>query len=333
MKDYKRLYKAALISSPFMGIYGITPVYVFLHASLRSFFLGCLFLTLVVLSFWIANIIILKFQEIGLLRNLISYGVIFTMMIFFHYLFEYHIRDIVGEQLPRENFIFPFLNSFAMNTIIIIISNAIILRERKRTSDNKVIHLEIKNKEAQQELLMQQFQPHFLFNALSTLKSLIRRNADEAENYILKLSDFLRFSIQAHKENTVTLERELNFTTQYIEMQQIRFEDSIICKIEVSGEVLNKKIPVFALQSLVENAFKHNTFAVENPLQISICNETDELGNDKISVSNNKSIKKNIESSGIGLASLNLRYELITGKSIEINDTEEQFCIKLFLIE
>ena len=182
--------------------------------------------------------------------------------------------------------------------------------------------------EAQKQVLMQQLNPHFLFNALSVLKSLIKEDADVAEDYSIKLSDFLRYSVESHKTELVRLSDELKFVKDYIELQKVRFENAFNFTLHIPNDKLNDKIPVFALQTLIENAFKHNYFTEKKPLNIHISYE-----NEKIVVSNNKLLNKMAEKTETGLTNLNRRYELITGKVIEVIETEEAFCVKIPLIQ
>lgn len=199
----------------------------------------------------------------------------------------YHILESLPVDRPDQNAFYPYLMGFAINTIILIFINSELIRERKDKAEAEIQALKLKNMEAQHHLLMRQFQPHFLFNALSTLKSLIKIDQKEADNYLLKLSEFLRFSVVAKDQPLVALEKELKFTEEYLDMQSIRFEDAIFYEVDISKDVMRLSIPVFALQSLVENAIKHNGFSEENPMTIHIENEAD-----KLSISNNKIPKK-----------------------------------------
>jgi LytS/YehU family sensor histidine kinase len=123
------------------------------------------------------------------------------------------------EKMP--SLLFPLINSLALNTIILIIISSVVNRSKKEQSDKELAILKIKNLEAEQEQLVQQLQPHFLFNALSTLKSLINANAGQAEEYLVRLSDFLRFTISSHANKLVSLDEELKFAGNYIKLQQI----------------------------------------------------------------------------------------------------------------
>jgi LytS/YehU family sensor histidine kinase len=188
--------------------------------------------------------------------------------------------------------------------------------------------LKFQNSEAQKQLLLRQLHPHFLFNALSVLKSLIKERPDTAEDYSLKLSDFLRYSAKASAQTLVTLREELEFTTGYIELQKVRFENTFSFSTLIPPEAMNFRVPVYAIQTLVENVFKHNYFTEKNPLKIEVS-----YHNHKLTVVNNKVSIKFTERSGTGLVNLNQRHQLVTGKEIDIVETENSFSVTIHLME
>ena len=315
----------ALLSSPIIAIYGVIPIYVFNKISLPDFFSLLTGLSCITCMFWAINIYVLSVvADNNLKKYVLSYSFTFiasSAVIFF--------RINSYSRIASDWLAYPLLYTLAINSIILIISNSVLLAEKKRNADSEIQELKLNNLEAQKQVLMQQLQPHFLFNALSTLKSLITENPAEAENYLVKLSEFLRYSIQAHTLDVVTLEQELKFTSDYIQLQKVRFDTSLHVEINIDATVLSRKIPVYALQVLVENAIKHNTFTRKNPLQIVI-QSADKL----ITVSNNKQLAKNGNpSTGIGLANLNRRYLMIAGGEIKIRNEENQFQVTLALLD
>jgi len=319
--------KLALITSPFMAIYGLSPVYIFTNIPTTLFLKGIMFVTIGAFTIWSFNIFLLNSGRFKLKqRYAISYLLTITMIAFMSVMPE----TIIKRPYEINNF-HPFLASFAINTLVLIIIQGRIVKLAKDKAEQEIQALKIKNMEAQQNLLMRQFQPHFLFNALSTLKSLMNSNIEEAEEYLLKLSSFLRFSVEVNNETVVALEKELEFTQYYLDMQQIRFEGALFCDIKVDKSLLKMKIPVFALQSLVENAIKHNGFSVESPLYITIKGIGHLEGVRYLYIQNNKIPKTQFNSTKTGLKALNKRHEMITNESIEIIDTENEFKVILKL--
>jgi two-component system, LytTR family, sensor kinase len=318
-----------------MALYGITPVYLFNKVPPVFLLFAGSGIMINVFIYWLVNIWLMKLVNkqrkawvwyvcsylfvllshvgLGLLRNRVAPPLL--------------IADI-KLQIDKVTFIaYPLISILAINTIILIICNAVISSQKNKTAELEIEQLKVNNLEAQKQALLQQLHPHFLFNTLSVLKSLIKENPDEAENYAVKLSEFLRYSIQVHKKDLVTVEQELKFTKDYIDLQKVRFENSFICKINIPEAVYQVQVPAFALQTLVENAIKHNSFTEKRPLQIKI-----DYADNAITVWNNKTLAKTAETNGTGLENLNQRYKIIVNKEIEITDGKEEFSVLVHLL-
>ena len=174
----------------------------------------------------------------------------------------------------------------------------------------------------QYETLKNQVNPHFLFNSLNTLSSLVSKDVKLSEIYIQKLSTIYRYILENKDLDHINLKNELDFVIDYFYLQKVRDDGKIDLKINIK-EPENYEILPISLQLLVENAFKHNAATRENPLKIEIS-----LNEEKrtVSVSNNLKPKTQIsESSRLGLNNLSERNKLMTGLEIEIIQTEEDF--------
>jgi two-component system, LytTR family, sensor kinase len=328
----KTLYKYALISSPILAIYGVSPFYIFDKFTTTLFIHAIFGLTINIFMVWLINIFLtLRHQNLKNWKKFVlSYMGNFAFQVVFALIGRTNTTQpeidqaIVGHYLTH-----PFITSIAFNAIILMICNSIVTSHKKSKAEEEVQELKLQNSEAEKQILLQQLQPHFLFNALSVLKSLIHEKPDEAENYTVKLSEFLRYSVKAPTKIAVALEDEIEFTLGYIELQKVRFENAFTCTMDVPKQAMSMKIPVYALQVLVENALKHNHFTEKNPLQIEI------LYNDKtLTVKNNKStIRLTEKPSGTGLSNLNQRHILITGQPIEIKNYADNFIVTLQLQE
>jgi two-component system, LytTR family, sensor kinase len=331
-----KLYRTALLSSPIMAAFELSPIF-FLQAYgyPLNFWSALTTLTILTMVIWGVNIYVINiWVKSGRRNNTEWYALsyIFTLLLFALFWVVLHLFPEMDDNGNRPSIIFPIINILTLNTIILIILNAIIARTKKEQVDKELAELKIKNLEAEQQALVRQMQPHFLFNALSTLSSLISTDSDLAKRYVIRLSDFLRYTISAHEHVLIPLSEEFKFTQDYIELQKLRFEDSFFCSITVPQEQISQyQIPVYALQSLVENAFKHNSFSEEKPLKVSI-----ELKADLLIVSNNKMpkpISLDGERKGVGLKNLNKRYHLIVRKDIDIKDTQTEYTVTLKLIQ
>lgn len=317
-----RLFQMAFLSSPILGVYGVLPIYLLNNWPL-AFALSAVFgLTIIFFGFWVINIFLLiHFKNHALKR----YALSFALTILLHSLVFLFANT--RPPSPELNFLYPLIFITFINSIILISCNYVQLRYDKEISDLAFKELEVNNLEAQKQVLMQQLQPHFLFNALSTLKSLIQENPEEAEFYTVKLSEFLRYSIKAQTGELVTLQEEMKFTQDYLDLQLKRFNEALTCEFEIPEQLLQRRIPAYALQTLVENALKHNRFTEEEPLTIKLGVE-----DERLQVWNNKQPKKATSSAGIGLNNLNMRYNLIAGKALKIVDTKQAFCVSIPLI-
>lgn len=335
---YRRLIKIALASTPIIALYGVTPIYLFNKIPAIFLLYAGTGLTINVLILWLGNIGIIKLiaKKMEAWKwYLLSYS--FGLITHFSFFF---LRNKIQPPSFIENIdntlqignatliAYPLIAILAINTIIIIICNAVLSSHKNKNAALEIQELKVTNLEAQKQVLMQQLQPHFLFNTLSVLKSLIKENPEDAENYSIKLSEFLRYSIEIHKSDLVSVEQELKFTNDYIDLQKVRFEHSLICEINLPDNILPMKIPAYALQTLVENAIKHNSFTEKKPLYIKI-DFVDEI----IRVWNNKMLNKHIETSGTGLKNLNQRYKLITNREIIVTDGDEDFSVYVHVIK
>ena len=181
------------------------------------------------------------------------------------------------------------------------------------------------------EVLKQQVNPHFLFNALGTLRIMIREKDDRAEQFILTLSDLYRQLLGKNTSQTVTLDEELDILRSYIYMLQARFESLLHIDIDIWPDSIARKIPAFSLQLLVENCIKHNIISSAKPLYIKIFQQQE----DSVLIENNLQTKPSAdESSGIGLDNLRKRYELLQVRDgVTIQRTATKFSVTLQLLQ
>ena len=225
---------------------------------------------------------------------------------------------------------FIFLRLIIASLIIISIQLAqISIREAQQIRIEN-FELQRENAEARFAVLKQQINPHFLFNALSTLRNMVRTNDPNTERFILKLSDLYRQLLKKSDHTTVSVAEELEFLNKYIFMLKARFERMLMISIEIRPESETLKIPAFGLQLLVENCIKHNAISSLRPLHISIFQETA----DTVTVSNNLQLRTSKEeSSSTGLKNLINRYALLhIQDGVTIQQTSTSFSVTLKLI-
>ena len=200
----------------------------------------------------------------------------------------------------------------------------------KKAQEKKVKESQIvaKNETAKFESLKNQLDPHFLFNSLNVLTSLIGENPDQAEKFTTKLSKVYRYVLEQKDKDLIPLEEELKFAKSYMELLKMRFEDGINFSIPETLSNSELKIVPLSLQLLLENAVKHNVITSNNPLEINIYEE-----NGYLVIENNVNPKASLEkSTKVGLKNINQRYGLITKSKVEIENNDKIFKVKLPLL-
>lgn len=177
------------------------------------------------------------------------------------------------------------------------------------------------------EAIKNQVNPHFLFNSLNVLTTLVETDQQLAVKFIKQLSEVYRYVLDQKDKELVNFDTEFNFLKSYLFLHQIRFEKGLI--LETDSVFPSAMIVPLALQMLAENAIKHNIISAESPLCIGIGIE-----GDYIEVRNNLQLKPGPkETNNIGLANISERYKHLTGRPIEIVQNQKEFIVRLPIIK
>ncbi len=206
-------------------------------------------------------------------------------------------------------------------------------REMRMTIENarQLFGLQEENIISQFETLKSQVNPHFLFNSLNVLSSLIFIDQERAANFVRQLSRVYRYVLDHKDMDTISLKEELPFIESYIFLLKTRFDQNLSVDIDISAEKQNFKVAPMVIQLLVENAIKHNVISKRKPLKV-ILSTSDNEG--YLTVSNNLQLKSSTErSSSIGLTNIQKRYDYLSNKKIEILDDGEFFKVKIPLLD
>ncbi len=338
---YKRILRLALITTPLFGLFGATPAMVIENAELNRIPFGFVIVSLITAMFWMINIGLLHIHQkfLPTKNNLIRYAfsIVFvsiiiisiSMIMISHNIYPIEIPDNIPINLiPQRFFIFPLIQAESINIITIVLLEVVLLQDQKLQIQNENNLLKVANLEAKHSNLKQQLHPHFLFNSLSTLRSLIKRSPEQAEEYLEKLAGILRSSIQSNTQTTVSLEDELILSENYLLMQQVRFGNALHYQIDIPSSLHSlSKVPAYSIQLLVENAIKHNVLTTNHPLHLQITGDPKQK---TISVKNNLQPKQVLdESNGVGLANLSERYKLLGNEAVQINKTDKDFTVTI----
>ncbi|MCG2613113.1 histidine kinase [Terrimonas sp. NA20] len=201
-------------------------------------------------------------------------------------------------------------------------------REKLLRLESKSQLLEKEKAQIMYDNLKQQLNPHFLFNSLTSLSSLIRVNPSLAGEFLESLSKTYRYILKSRDSEIVPLVSEIRFAETYVRLQQTRFEKGLIVNFNVPEEFFHRKIAPVTLQNMIENAIKHNIIDEESPLVIDIFIE-----DDYIIVKNNLQRKNFVETSNRqGLNNLQSLYHYLSEKSVLVVEEKDHFIVKIPLL-
>jgi two-component system, LytTR family, sensor kinase len=193
----------------------------------------------------------------------------------------------------------------------------------------KAERLEKESVQSQFAALKNQINPHFLFNSLSILSSLVHVNADLSEKFIDQLSKAYRYILEQKDNEQVALKTELDFIQSYVFLLKIRFEDKFLVNFDIPPSYENQyRIAPLTLQLLVENVVKHNQMSEEEPLHVHILAQNDEL----VIKNNLKPRPQSNASTGVGLQNIINRYGLLTDRKVWVGETDGNFIVRIPLL-
>ncbi|WP_103867110.1 sensor histidine kinase [Aquimarina sp. I32.4] len=250
---------------------------------------------------------------------------------FIYYLGIFHFNHIceIYVDTPWLLFRIDILRAILLAFVVIIFNLFYYSLEQKKELENKMDRLKKEMITSKYKSLKDQISPHFLFNSLNTLTSLMYEDRDLASDFVSRLATCYRYILDNREEDLVSLEKELNFLDSFIFMMNIRHEGALSIKTNISINPKEYIIPTLSLQMLVENALKHNYYSKEKPLEINIVT-TD---NHTIIIKNNLHIRKqDKESTQLGLKNISNRYSFYTDKEIIITSDNTHFMVTIPLL-
>jgi two-component system, LytTR family, sensor kinase len=311
----------------FGGFFDIT----FRGLTFTTFFLGYWLLVWFVadkLEFWFQRV-----KQNGILQVSLHLLLSYSFSVSFNMI--YRIWDTKfyhnGDEWARNHLLNPELTVSLTLLYFLIYLTSQYYRSNIIAREN-MIRMESLEKEtavAQYKALKSQIEPHFLFNSLSVLSSIVYKDADLSNKFILKLSRTLRYVIEKNEHTLVKLQEELQIVKDYIFLLKVRFGEGIEFKYEIPPELIQiYSVPPVSVQLLVENAVNHNSFSENMPLRITM-----KIEEGRLVVSNNVN-KRNEkrDSTGLGLINLSKRFKLVAGKDIQISDDGTNYTVSLPLL-
>lgn len=257
----------------------------------------------------------------------LSYAFIVSYILVFLY-------ALIKGEIELNNIPWRNLINFALQPMYIALIVMAIFTTRSwlvewKKSALEAAQLKSEKLSSQYQSLKDQLNPHFLFNSLNVLTNLVYEDADKSAEFIQRLSKIYRYVLEVQNEDLVPLEKELEFARNYLDLQKVRFGESLQFSIDVISS-RGENLPPLSLQLLLENAIKHNVASIADPLHISIEKKKDELW---ITNSFQPKLTQEIESTGVGLDNIKQRYSILCNRNIHIDQTEEFFQVILPLLQ
>lgn len=244
--------------------------------------------------------------------------------------FTRFLHQVVFEGMPVQEFwAKQSLGYYWVSMVIAFVVAAIFYasfyykyRQESKFKEQKII---AGTASAKFDALKNQLDPHFLFNSLNVLTSLIEENPQQAQKFTTSLSKVYRYVLEQKNKDLISVDEELQFAKTYVQLLKMRFENSIVLEIPDSTQYSDAKIVPLSLQLLLENAVKHNVVTAARPLHIKVF---EEAGN--LVVQNNLQEKQTLKkSSGFGLRNIQQRYGILTERTVHIEKSETVFSVRL----
>ena len=291
-----------------------------------SMYTGLLYLTNTLIFIYLDSIFVDRFSKTRLLVGFFSSFIASLVIVFFMHFFEVVIFDkhtfnyFLDNEKP-VNYFLPIIITFFVTLSLYAIHFYKSYQENK-VKEQKII---AGTASAKYESLKNQIDPHFLFNSLNVLSSLIEENQDNAQKFTTSLSKVYRYVLEQKDKDLVSVEEELSFAKTYMNLLKMRFENSLTYEISAQENKSEFKVLPLSLQLLLENSVKHNVVSEQKPLHIKIYIE-----NNYLIIENNLQKKEVLQDrKGVGLQNIIDRYALISRKKMIIEQTQNVFLVKL----
>ncbi len=307
------------------------------HFHLDGFILNIIFTFVLAFVLYMYNMYIqknAKLKDNSKLVFIIAGSIIITIIMSFAFTALHpYILGYADHDLPINRKVHHYRNGLMRDffvTVVVTFSWQLIVsnyKSRKIAIENETLVAE--NLITRYEALKSQLNPHFLFNSLNTLQSLIELDKEKAKDYVQELSKVLRYSLQ--NQEVVTLEEEIRLANSFCKLMEIRYGDNLKFDFDIDERMLSYKIIPLSLQVLLENAIKHNVISDKQPFTVWVFTDYE---NSTIIVLN--AIQPKIDKTngnGIGLANLSERYRLKWNTDITISDDGDDFAVIIKLKE
>ena len=267
----------------------------------------------------------LKLKNI-ILSIVVTLVTVLVLMLIINWIKEFGVQEV---PLRRHHDELMFRNFFSS---IIVLSSIYIMRliYQKQTYELEIEKLRIEGLQSKFESLKNQVSPHFLFNSLTALKTLVDESPELAGQYIDHLSQVLRYTLQGNDKQLVTLREEMVFADSYLFLIKMRYGDNLTVQTNLDESKLRLMLPPQTVQTLIENVVKHNEISKRKPLTINISTDKDNF----LVVYNKIQKKLTPENgTGIGLSNLSKQFQLLGERTMKISTDQGEFRVEVPLLK
>lgn len=241
----------------------------------------------------------------------------------------YDYLGFLGYSVDLHQYGWALLLGFFCNVLATSLNEGAAFYEKWRTMADEAENLKRENLQSQLEGLKGQVNPHFLFNSLNSLSSLISDDPQKAEKFLDEMSKVYRYLLRNNEEGLTTLDAEMQFIYSYFHMLKTRYGDGLELETRIDERYLAYLLPPLTLQMLVENAVKHNAILKDSPLRIMILT----TNSGKLVISNNLQRKDRlVKSNKVGLSNIVNKYRLMKQEEISVRDDGKEFAVVVPLI-
>jgi sensor histidine kinase YesM len=268
-------------------------------------------------------------QTLKRLFTCISLYIFITTLTITAIFWGYEYIDFFHYQVNVMHFILSVIVSNIVTVVAACFHEAFAFYERWKKVTDEAEQLKRENLQSQLESLKSQVNPHFLFNSLNSLSSLISEDVQQAETFVDEMSKVYRYLLRNNEDDLTTLHAEMQFIQSYFHLLKTRYGESLQLHINIEELYLVYQLPPLTLQILVENAVKHNAMRKDQPLQIQIGTREGRLV-----VTNNLQRKyRQVSSNRIGLSNIAKKYKLLKQEDIMVKEDEREFAVIIPLIK
>jgi sensor histidine kinase YesM len=265
-----------------------------------------------------------KENAIGRITLHTFFGAVFSLVHLVLFVLIFHlIRTSMGDHGKLyDTFQFAFALDFHVGIAVYWL---LVLLRQSRDSEQRIARLHAELSQAQLQALKMQLHPHFLFNTLNSISSYLRKDVEIADEMIGRLGDFLRITLQNSGAQEIQLQQEINFLKQYLEIEQLRFQDRLEAKFDIAPDTFTALVPNLILQPIVENAVRHGVSAKAGPGMIQVMAKRN---NSKLQITisdNGPGLPERINH-GIGISSTRNRLEQMYGAQGVFQITNQDEC-------